>query len=64
MTEVKTNVSDTETVAGSDGRETVAEPLSNVSKASVSQFQPISAVARSHVDWQTIAAPDTTISKM
>ena len=27
ITEVKTNVSDTETVAGIDGRETVADPL-------------------------------------
>ena len=30
ITEVKTNVSDTETVAGNDGRDTVADPLRRV----------------------------------
>jgi hypothetical protein len=39
-TEVKTNVSEMEIVAGTDGSLTVADPLSRVSTASTSQFQP------------------------
>jgi hypothetical protein len=40
-TEVKTNVSDTEIVAGTDGSLTVAEPLIRVSTAKTNQFQSI-----------------------
>ena len=47
IADVKTNVSDTETVAGNDGRETVAEPLSSVRTARIVQFQPILPVAKS-----------------
>ena len=40
-TEVKTNVSETDIVAGSEGRRTVAEPLSKVKIARIAQSQPI-----------------------
>jgi hypothetical protein len=40
---VKTNVSDTEIVAGTDGNLTVAEPLIRVSMAKANQFRPIGA---------------------
>src|SRR6476661_5163776 len=64
ITEVKTNVSDTETVAGIDGSETVADPLRRVNRARTVQFHPMSPVAKSRVDWHTIAAPATTITDM
>ena len=64
ITDVNTKVSDTETVAGSDGSDTVADPLRRVSTASTAQFQPRLPVAKSSVDWHTIAAPAATITEM
>lgn len=45
-TDVKTNVSEMEIVAGTDGSLTVADPLTRVRTASTIQFQPIQFVYR------------------
>ena len=49
-TEVKTNVSETEIVAGSEGNLIVADPLTNVRRAKTVQFQSFGRVTRSATD--------------
>ena len=60
-TEVKTNVSETEIVAGREGSLIVAEPLTSVSKARTIQLQSFGLVTKSVTDWIMIESPAITM---
>ena len=49
-TDVKTNVSEIDIVAGTDGSFTVAEPLIKVSIARINQFRPIGTAYIAYID--------------
>ena len=56
-TEVKTKVSETDIVAGTDGSLTVAEPLISVSTARTNQFHPIGTAYNAYADCAMAQAP-------
>ena len=56
--DVKTKVSETDMVAGTDGSFTVAEPLKSVRMASTTQFQPSGSLYSASTDWASVAAPN------
>src|SRR5689334_21583935 len=62
-TEVKTNVSETLMVAGSDGSLMVADPLTSVKIASTSHPDAVDERARSKADQSTAATPAATTAE-
>ena len=54
---MKTNVSEIDIVAGTDGSLTVAEPLISVSTASTTQLQPIGCEYKVTTDWTIAQIP-------
>src|SRR4026208_1498704 len=61
-TEVKTNVSEIEMVAGTDGSLTVAEPLTSVRTAKRTRVRPIEAVYRTYPEWAIAHTPTLAIA--
>ena len=56
-TDVNTNVSETEMVAGREGRRMVADPLTRVRTARIVQLQSPGVRAMSVADWTIVAKP-------
>src|SRR5215831_8825395 len=63
-TEVNTNVSETETTAGSAGRLTVAEPLTSVSNARIAQGFGMLWLYSCTNEWTIVADPATVTAAM
>ena len=61
-TDVKTNVSETDTVAGNEGKLTVADPLTRVNRARIVQLQPMSCRYNCANDWTIMNEPPATTS--
>ena len=61
-TDVKTNVSETETATGSEGRLTVADPLTRVSRAMIIHVQPMLCRKSCTKDWITMKEPTAPTS--
>jgi hypothetical protein len=62
-TDVKTNVSEIEIVAGTDGSVTVAEPLTSVRTASRNQFHPMDVVYNTYTEWAIAHTPTLAITQ-